>query len=176
MCASTHLQHSSLASGTTIPTKPLKQRIPHQRCPCSPKSSPRAQPITVPFPSPFHPTPLPATHHRENAKSSCHPRPHGSPGSRVGWHGSPASAAHLGSCGAAGPARCPGSSADISAVSCPWRRRTVRAAPSPEPPGTLLQTPRAMESVALYSFQATEEDELPFQKGDTLKVPAGGVG
>ncbi|NXG99487.1 GRAP protein, partial [Loxia leucoptera] len=28
-----------------------------------------------------------------------------------------------------------------------------------------------MESVALYSFQATEEDELPFQKGDTLKVP-----
>ncbi|NXD40729.1 GRAP protein, partial [Copsychus sechellarum] len=34
-----------------------------------------------------------------------------------------------------------------------------------------------MESVALYSFQATEKDELPFQKGDTLKVqgtPAGG--
>ncbi|NXK12014.1 GRAP protein, partial [Herpetotheres cachinnans] len=30
-----------------------------------------------------------------------------------------------------------------------------------------------MESVALYSFQATEKDELPFQKGDTLKwVPA----
>ncbi|NXN77063.1 GRAP protein, partial [Bombycilla garrulus] len=28
-----------------------------------------------------------------------------------------------------------------------------------------------MESVALYSFQATEKDELPFQKGDTLKVP-----
>ncbi|NWT73507.1 GRAP protein, partial [Prunella himalayana] len=28
-----------------------------------------------------------------------------------------------------------------------------------------------MESVALYSFQATERDELPFQKGDTLKVP-----
>ncbi|NXH48572.1 GRAP protein, partial [Dicaeum eximium] len=27
-----------------------------------------------------------------------------------------------------------------------------------------------MESVALYSFQATEKDELPFQKGDTLKV------
>ncbi|NXW67819.1 GRAP protein, partial [Hirundo rustica] len=27
-----------------------------------------------------------------------------------------------------------------------------------------------MESVALYSFQATERDELPFQKGDTLKV------
>ncbi|XP_030814113.1 GRB2-related adapter protein isoform X1 [Camarhynchus parvulus] len=27
-----------------------------------------------------------------------------------------------------------------------------------------------MESVALYSFQATEEDELPFQKGDTLKI------
>ncbi|NXW48510.1 GRAP protein, partial [Nyctiprogne leucopyga] len=26
-----------------------------------------------------------------------------------------------------------------------------------------------MESVALYSFQATEKDELPFQKGDTLK-------
>ncbi|KFZ63418.1 GRB2-related adapter protein, partial [Antrostomus carolinensis] len=41
-----------------------------------------------------------------------------------------------------------------------------------------------MESVALYSFQATEKDELPFQKGDTLKVRgtggspgmAGGVG
>ncbi|KGL96163.1 GRB2-related adapter protein [Charadrius vociferus] len=33
-----------------------------------------------------------------------------------------------------------------------------------------------MESVALYSFQATEKDELPFQKGDTLKVrEAGGV-
>ncbi|NWQ89360.1 GRAP protein, partial [Burhinus bistriatus] len=33
-----------------------------------------------------------------------------------------------------------------------------------------------MESVALYSFQATEKDELPFQKGDTLKVwRAGGV-
>ncbi|NXT10985.1 GRAP protein, partial [Prunella fulvescens] len=28
-----------------------------------------------------------------------------------------------------------------------------------------------MESVALYSFQAAEKDELPFQKGDTLKVP-----
>ncbi|NXO62819.1 GRAP protein, partial [Phainopepla nitens] len=28
-----------------------------------------------------------------------------------------------------------------------------------------------MESVALYSFQTTEKDELPFQKGDTLKVP-----
>ncbi|XP_068062449.1 GRB2-related adapter protein isoform X2 [Anomalospiza imberbis] len=27
-----------------------------------------------------------------------------------------------------------------------------------------------MESVALYSFQATEKDELPFQKGDTLKI------
>lgn len=27
-----------------------------------------------------------------------------------------------------------------------------------------------MESVALYSFQTTEKDELPFQKGDTLKV------
>ncbi|KFM12442.1 GRB2-related adapter protein [Aptenodytes forsteri] len=33
-----------------------------------------------------------------------------------------------------------------------------------------------MESVALYSFQATEKDELPFQKGDTLKVwGAGGA-
>ncbi|NWT17969.1 GRAP protein, partial [Vireo altiloquus] len=32
-----------------------------------------------------------------------------------------------------------------------------------------------MESVALYSFQATEKDELPFQKGDTLKVPQAGV-
>ncbi|NWY62676.1 GRAP protein, partial [Chionis minor] len=30
-----------------------------------------------------------------------------------------------------------------------------------------------MESVALYSFQATEKDELPFQKGDTLKVRRG---
>lgn len=28
-----------------------------------------------------------------------------------------------------------------------------------------------MESVALYNFQATEKDELPFRKGDTLKVP-----
>ncbi|NWS13794.1 GRAP protein, partial [Pachyramphus minor] len=28
-----------------------------------------------------------------------------------------------------------------------------------------------MESVALYNFQTTEKDELPFQKGDTLKVP-----
>ncbi|NWH56113.1 GRAP protein, partial [Geococcyx californianus] len=27
-----------------------------------------------------------------------------------------------------------------------------------------------MESVALYSFQATEKDELPFQKGDILKA------
>nr|XP_021406222.1 GRB2-related adapter protein isoform X2 [Lonchura striata domestica] len=27
-----------------------------------------------------------------------------------------------------------------------------------------------MESVALYTFQATEKDELPFQKGDTLKI------
>ncbi|KFO77136.1 GRB2-related adapter protein [Cuculus canorus] len=27
-----------------------------------------------------------------------------------------------------------------------------------------------MESVALYSFQTTEKDELPFQKGDILKV------
>ncbi|NXA74682.1 GRAP protein, partial [Thryothorus ludovicianus] len=27
-----------------------------------------------------------------------------------------------------------------------------------------------MESVALYNFQATEKDELPFKKGDTLKV------
>lgn len=31
-------------------------------------------------------------------------------------------------------------------------------------------TARAMESVALYSFQTTEKDELPFHKGDTLKV------
>lgn len=31
-----------------------------------------------------------------------------------------------------------------------------------------------MESVALYSFQATESDELAFNKGDTLKV--GGLG
>ncbi|OWK14129.1 GRAP [Cervus elaphus hippelaphus] len=28
-----------------------------------------------------------------------------------------------------------------------------------------------MESVALYSFQATESDELAFNKGDTLKPP-----
>ncbi|EOB07151.1 GRB2-related adapter protein, partial [Anas platyrhynchos] len=27
-----------------------------------------------------------------------------------------------------------------------------------------------MESVALYNFQATEKDELPFRKGDTLKI------
>ncbi|XP_074960820.1 GRB2-related adapter protein isoform X2 [Phalacrocorax aristotelis] len=27
-----------------------------------------------------------------------------------------------------------------------------------------------MESVALYNFQATERDELPFHKGDTLKI------
>ncbi|NXM55039.1 GRAP protein, partial [Illadopsis cleaveri] len=33
-----------------------------------------------------------------------------------------------------------------------------------------------MESVALYSFQATEKDELPFQKGDTLKVQGTGTG
>ncbi|NWI37380.1 GRAP protein, partial [Picathartes gymnocephalus] len=32
-----------------------------------------------------------------------------------------------------------------------------------------------MESVALYSFQATEKDELPFRKGDTLKVQRAGV-
>ncbi|NXO80995.1 GRAP protein, partial [Sitta europaea] len=32
-----------------------------------------------------------------------------------------------------------------------------------------------MESVALYSFQATEKDELPFQKGDTLKVQGTGA-
>ncbi|NXT77423.1 GRAP protein, partial [Zapornia atra] len=31
-----------------------------------------------------------------------------------------------------------------------------------------------MESVALYSFQATEKDELPFHKGDTLKVHGAG--
>lgn len=27
-----------------------------------------------------------------------------------------------------------------------------------------------MESVALYNFQATESDELAFNKGDTLKI------
>ncbi|NXL90812.1 GRAP protein, partial [Alectura lathami] len=32
-----------------------------------------------------------------------------------------------------------------------------------------------MESVALYNFQATEKDELPFRKGDTLKVQGGGM-
>ncbi|NXC62585.1 GRAP protein, partial [Aleadryas rufinucha] len=32
-----------------------------------------------------------------------------------------------------------------------------------------------MESVALYSFQTTEKDELPFKKGDILKVPQAGV-
>ncbi|NWV70172.1 GRAP protein, partial [Malurus elegans] len=32
-----------------------------------------------------------------------------------------------------------------------------------------------MESVALYNFQATEKDELPFRKGDTLKVQGPGV-
>ncbi|NWS43184.1 GRAP protein, partial [Probosciger aterrimus] len=31
-----------------------------------------------------------------------------------------------------------------------------------------------MESVALYSFQTTEKDELPFHKGDTLKVHGDG--
>ncbi|NWT01369.1 GRAP protein, partial [Mionectes macconnelli] len=31
-----------------------------------------------------------------------------------------------------------------------------------------------MESVALYNFQTAEKDELPFQKGDTLKVPRAG--
>ncbi|NXA04208.1 GRAP protein, partial [Sapayoa aenigma] len=31
-----------------------------------------------------------------------------------------------------------------------------------------------MESVALYNFQTTEKDELPFQKGDTLKVQGAG--
>ncbi|NWX31437.1 GRAP protein, partial [Notiomystis cincta] len=31
-----------------------------------------------------------------------------------------------------------------------------------------------MESVALYNFQATEQDELPFRKGDTLKVQRAG--
>ncbi|NWH93285.1 GRAP protein, partial [Aegithalos caudatus] len=33
-----------------------------------------------------------------------------------------------------------------------------------------------MESLALYSFQATEKDELPFRKGDTLKVQGTGKG
>jgi hypothetical protein len=33
-----------------------------------------------------------------------------------------------------------------------------------------------MESVALYSFQATESDELAFNKGDTLKVQKAGAG
>ncbi|NWI94793.1 GRAP protein, partial [Pitta sordida] len=32
-----------------------------------------------------------------------------------------------------------------------------------------------MESVALYNFQTTEKDELPFQKGDTLKVQGRGA-
>ncbi|NWI55985.1 GRAP protein, partial [Calyptomena viridis] len=32
-----------------------------------------------------------------------------------------------------------------------------------------------MESVALYNFQTTEKDELPFQKGDTLKVQGAGA-
>lgn len=38
--------------------------------------------------------------------------------------------------------------------------------------GAQLQGPgdSGMESVALYSFQATESDELAFNKGDTLKV------
>ncbi|CAI5791949.1 GRB2-related adapter protein [Podarcis lilfordi] len=27
-----------------------------------------------------------------------------------------------------------------------------------------------MEAVALYNFQADEKDELPFKKGDTLKI------
>ncbi|NXF01171.1 GRAP protein, partial [Smithornis capensis] len=31
-----------------------------------------------------------------------------------------------------------------------------------------------MESVALYNFQTMEKDELPFQKGDTLKVQGAG--
>ncbi|NXE96377.1 GRAP protein, partial [Menura novaehollandiae] len=31
-----------------------------------------------------------------------------------------------------------------------------------------------MESIALYNFQTTEKDELPFQKGDTLKVQGAG--
>jgi len=35
-------------------------------------------------------------------------------------------------------------------------------------------TASSMESVALYSFQATEKDELPFQKGDILKVRGAG--
>lgn len=73
--------------------------------------------------------------------------------------------------------------ADISAVSCPPAAPCACPVPhSPVPwgsephaaPGGPRLHPTAasgMESVALYNFQATEKDELPFRKGDTLKVP-----
>lgn len=53
---------------------------------------------------------------------------------------------------------------------------TAEEAGRADPLGAQLLGPRdsGMESVALYSFQATESDELAFNKGDTLKV--GGLG
>lgn len=83
----------------------------------------------------------------------------------------------------------PGST-DISTASC-HRHHHAALIPYPTAPHCGAASPRqsptparwppwdphhcpvtagAMESVALYNFQATEKDELPFQKGDTLKV------
>lgn len=58
------------------------------------------------------------------------------------------------------------------AALCSWHSDT----PPPHPgiPHHHPVTASAMESVALYNFQATEKDELPFQKGDTLKVRGAG--
>lgn len=48
------------------------------------------------------------------------------------------------------------------------QRKQEAASPALHPAAGLGDT--GMESVALYSFQATESDELAFNKGDTLKV------
>lgn len=50
----------------------------------------------------------------------------------------------------------------------PLRRKQEAASPALSPVLGLRDS--GMESVALYSFQATESDELAFSKGDTLKV------
>lgn len=165
---------------------PKNQRFPHQHCLCSPATLPN---ILNPCPAHHHPVPIqnPAAAHHSPPRNCQIPLP--SFGTWVPWHPGglarlPSPPPHIWAAVAAtGPSWCLGS-ADISAVSCP--PAPPHRVLSPDPTALRGASPRqprdpssrpatAMESVALYSFQATEKDELPFQKGDTLKVPQAGV-
>lgn len=118
-----------------LAAQPL-QRPLHQHRLCSPTPQ-NPQPVPSPSPTPplsIQTRPLPPTHRGGNAKSRCHPSAQGSPGTRVGWHGS---ALPLRTSGQLWPLQGPRGApagADISAVSCPAGSAAPCAQPRPQNP------------------------------------------